>query len=68
VVLEAHPVFRLVPEVAAQFQEVLGSEEAPAGEDVVEKRRADVEIRGEPGLRKPVIVEKIAEHGSSGVG
>ena len=36
VVLEAHPVFRLVAEVAAQFQAVFRGEQSAAGEDVIE--------------------------------
>jgi hypothetical protein len=68
VVLQAHPVFWLSPEVAAQFQAVLGSEQAAAGEDVIEKLRADVKIRGESGLRKSVIVKKISEHRGSRIG
>ena len=44
-VLQAHPIFRLVSEVASQFQAVLRSEQAAAGEHVIEQLRADVEIR-----------------------
>ena len=59
---------RFVPEVAPQLEAVFRGEQAPAGEDVVHKLRADFQICGEPGLRKSVIVEEIAEHGGGGIG
>jgi hypothetical protein len=68
VVLEAHPVFRFVSEVSSEFQAMLGCEQSAAGEDVIEKLRTDVEIRGESGLGEPVVIEKIAQHGGGGVG
>ena len=67
-VLEAHPVFGFVAEVASEFQAVLRGEQAAAGEDVIEQLRADVEIGGEFRLGQTVVVEKIPQHGSSGVG
>ena len=55
-VLEAHPVFRFVSEVAAELQAVLWGEQAAAGENVIEQLRADVEVGGELRLGQAVIV------------
>jgi len=55
-VLEAHPVFRFVSEVAAELQAVLWGEQAAAGENVIEHLRADVEVGGELRLSQAVIV------------
>ena len=66
-VLEAHPIFRLVPEIAAQLEAVLRGEQAAAGEEVIEKLRADLDICGELGLGQSMGVEEVAEHGSGTV-
>ncbi len=55
-VLEAHPVFRFVSEMASELQAVLRGEQATAGENVIEQLRADVEASGELRLGKAVIV------------
>ncbi len=47
---------------------MLGSEQAAAGEDVVEELRADVDVRGELCLSEVVIFQKIPEHGGGAVG
>jgi len=56
VILQAHPIFRFVSEVAAQFQAMLRGEQPTAGEDVIEQLRADVEIGGELFLGQVVIL------------
>lgn len=50
VVLKAHPIFRLISEIAAQLEAVLRGEQAAAGEQVIEKLRADMDVCGELGL------------------
>ena len=46
-VLEAHPVFRFVSEIASELQAVLRGEQAAACETVIEHWRAEVEVGGE---------------------
>ena len=67
-VLEAHPVFGFVAKESTQFQAMLGSEQAAARENIIEQLRADVETCGELGLREFMVVQKIPQHGSGGVG
>ena len=50
VVLQTHPVFRLVSEIAAQLEAMLRGQQPAAGEDVIEKLRADMDVCGELGL------------------
>ena len=57
-VLQAHPVFRLVAEIAAELEAMLGRELAAAGEDVVEELRADVDVRGFWPIPVPSIAER----------
>ena len=66
-VLEAHPVFRFVSEIASELQAVLRGEQAAAGENVSEQLRADVEVGGELRLGQAVIVQEISQHGGGGV-
>jgi len=66
-VLEAHPVFRFVSEIASELQAVLRGEQAAAGENVIEQLRADVEVSGELRLGQAVIVQEIPQHGGGGV-
>ena len=55
-VLEAHPVFRFVSEIASELQAVLRGEQAAAGENVIEQLRADVEVGGELAFQKLQVV------------
>lgn len=66
-VLEAHPVFRFVSEIASELQAVLRCEKAAACENVIEQLRADVEVGGELRLGQAVIVQEIPQHGGGGV-
>jgi len=67
-VLQAHPIFRLVAEVATELQAVLRGEQAATREDVVEQLRADVDVCGELRLCQAVVFQKIPQHGGGGVG
>ena len=66
-VLEAHPVFRFVSEIASELQAVLRGEQAAACENVIEQLRADVEVGGELRLGQAVIVQEIPQHRGGGV-
>lgn len=46
-VLQAHPVFGFIAEIAAQLQAMLRGKQSAAGKDVVQQLRANVPICGE---------------------
>jgi hypothetical protein len=66
-VLEAHPVFRFVSEIASELQAVLRGEQAAARENVIEQLWADVKVGGELRLGQAVIVQEIPQHGGGGI-
>ena len=67
-VLESHPIFRLVAKITAQFEAMLRGKQAAAGKQVVQELRADMNVGGELGLGQTMVIQKVTQHGSSAVG